>query len=136
MGSALDFSALLKPKETRLCGKRLKIFLLSSVLVFLSCFSPFSSLSYAEVRLTDEEASQLLNEIRESKEELNQVKTELTEAQKELSDVNNTYSEQKTYYEEQLAEAEKREKVATYLAVGGMTASMVLTGVLFILIFL
>jgi peptidoglycan hydrolase CwlO-like protein len=93
-------------------------------------------LSYAEVRLTDEEANELMNEIQESKKELNQVKTELTEAQKELSDVKNTYSEQKTYYEGQLTEAEEREKVATYLAVGGMTASIVLTGVLLILIFL
>ena len=119
-----------------MCGKRLKIFLLSSVLVFLSCFSPYCSLSYAEVKLTDEEANQLMSEIQESKKELNQVKTELTEAKKELNDVKNTSSEQKIYYEEQLAEAEEKEKVLTYLVIGGMTTSFTLMGVVFVLLFL
>ena len=126
-----------------MCGKRLKTFLLLLGLVFLSCFSPYCSLSYAEVRLTDEEASQLMNEIQESKKELNQAKTELEESKKEsqelkteLSDVKNTYNEQKTYYEEQLTEVKKKEKIATYLAIGGMTASFTLMGVVLILLLL
>lgn len=126
-----------------MCGKRLKIFFLSLGLVSLLCFLPSFSLCYAEVRLTDEEAKELLSEIQESKKELNQVKTELEESKKEsqelkteLEDVKNTYSEQKTYYEEQLTELEKKEKIATFLAVGGMTASATLLGVVIILLLL
>ena len=98
-----------------MCGKRLRTFFLSLVLVFLSCFSPSFSLCYAEVRLTDEEATQLLNEIQESKMELENVKSKLTESKKELNeqktqleDVKNTYTEQKRYYETLLDEAEEK----------------------------
>ena len=119
-----------------MCGKKLKVSLVSLVLLSLLYAVPSFSFCYAEVRLTDEEATQLMNEIQESKKELNQVKTELTEAQKELNDVKNIYSEQKTYYEMQLTEAEQKQKVATNIAIGGVTASVTLLGVLVLVLLL
>lgn len=126
-----------------MCGKKLKVFLLSLVLVSLSCAVQSFSFCYAEVRLTDEEAEKLMSEIQESQKELNQVKTELRESKREsqelkmeLEDVKNTYSEQKTYYEEQLTEAEKKEKIAVSIAIGGVTASVTLLGVLVIVLLL
>lgn len=124
-----------------MCGKRLKIFLLSLVLVFLSCSSQSFYSCYAEVKLTDEEATQLMSEIQQSKKELNQVKSELEESKKEsqelkteLEDVKNTYSEQRTYYEMQLAEEIKKEKTYMWITVGGMTLSMITICVLAILL--
>ena len=98
-----------------MCGKRLRMSYRLSVLFLVLFFSPLSSFCYAEVKLTDKEAEQMLSEIQESKEELNQVNTELEESKKEsqelkteLEDVKNTYNEQKTSYETQLNEAEKK----------------------------
>lgn len=98
-----------------MCGKRLRMSYRLSVLFLVLFFSQLSSFCYAEVKLTDKEAEQMLSEIQESKEELNQVKTELEESKKEsqelkteLEDVKNTYNEQKTSYETQLNEAEKK----------------------------
>lgn len=124
-----------------MCGKRLKIFSLSLGLFFLSCFLPSFSLCYAEVRLTDKEANQLMSEIQESKKELNQVKTELEESRKEsqelkteLNDVKNTYSEQKIYYEEQLTEAKKKNKILKTALVATGTSTGILLIVTIILL--
>ena len=125
-----------------MCGKKLKVFLLSLVLVSLSCAVQSFSFCYAEVRLTDEEANQWMNEIQESKKELNQVKTELKESKREsqelkteLEDVKNTYSEQKTYYEKQLEEAEKKNQtLKTCLTVTATTS--VILAVLSVALFL
>jgi len=79
-----------------MCGRKLKAFLLSLVLVFLSC----SRLVYAEVTLTDEEATELQTLIQESQKELRLLKTELTDVQTNLQ-------EQKKSYEQQLNVAKR-----------------------------
>ena len=84
-----------------MCGRKLKVFLLSLVLFSALPFSQSLSYSYAEVILTEEEAQQILEEIQEAKKELIEQKTE-------LENVKNTCNEQKTYYETQLTEAEKK----------------------------
>lgn len=124
-----------------MCGKRLKIFLLSLVLVFLSCSSQSFYSCYAEVKLTDEEAKELMSEIQESKKELNQVKSELEESKKEsqelkteLNDVKNTYSEQKIYYEGQLTEAKKKNKILKTALVATGTSTGILLVVTIILL--
>lgn len=117
-----------------MCGKRLRTSLRLSVLFLVLLFSPLSSFCYAEVRLTDEEATEMMNEIQESKKELNRVKTELTESKKEsqelkteLEDVKNTYSEQKKSYETQLTEANKKnDNLKTAVTVTGTSASIFL----------
>ena len=93
-----------------MCCRRLKIFLLLPVLFFLLSFSPLSSSCYAEVTLTDEEAQEILNEIKESKKDLTELQEKLTSAEAQLKDVQNAYSEQKTSYEMQLKEAEEKQK--------------------------
>ena len=92
-----------------MCGRKLKRFSALSVLFCLLSFSPLSFSCFAEVKLTDEEAETIQNEISESKKELENVKNELIQSQKELieqktelEDVKNTYNEQKTSYEMQL----------------------------------
>ena len=113
-----------------MCGRRLKTFLVSLVLVLLLSVSQSSLCCYAEVRLTDEEAKELMNEIQLSKKELNQVKTELTEAKQELNDVKNTYSEQKKSYEMQLEEAEKENQIMADCLIVTATTSIILLIVL------
>lgn len=83
-----------------MCGRKSKTLLVLSVLLCSSLVLPLSASLSADVRLTDEEANQLMTEIQESKKELQTVK-------EELSDVKNTCNEQKIYYEEQLSEADK-----------------------------
>lgn len=86
-----------------MCSKRLKLFLVLSVLSFLSCFSPSCFTCSAEVTLTDEEADRILNELKESR-------TDLLTVQKELDSVKNDCEMQKQSYETQLAEAESKNK--------------------------
>ena len=124
-----------------MCGKRLRMSYRLSVLFLVLFFSPLSSFCYAEVKLTDKEAEQMLSEIQESKEELNQVKTELGESKKEsqelkteLEDVKNTYNEQKTSYEMQLNEAEKQNKILKTVSVATGSSSVALTIVVILLI--
>ena len=108
-----------------MCGRKLKTFSVSLVLFCLLSFSPLSFSCYADVILTDEQATEIMNEIQESKKDLNQVRNELKESKKEslelkteLQDVKSTYSEQKTSYEQQLNEAEKKtEKLKTAVTV-------------------
>ena len=111
-----------------MCGRKLKTILSLSVLLSLFSFSPYSTCLCAEVKLTDEEAQELMNEIQLSKEELENVKNQLT-------DVESTCKEQKIYYEKQLSEAEKENqklKVAASAAGGSTAVLLVVTALLII----
>lgn len=124
-----------------MCGRKLKRFSALSVLFCLLSFSPLSFSCFAEVRLTDEEAETIQNEISESKKELENVKNELIQSQKELieqktelADVKNTYNEQKTSYETQLDEAEKENQTLKIVAVSTGSTSIALLIVTVLLI--
>ena len=124
-----------------MCGRKLKQFSALSVLFCLLSFSPLSFSCFAEVRLTDEEAETIQNEISESKKELENVKNELIQSQKELieqktelEDVKNTYNEQKTSYETQLDEAEKENQTLRVVAVSTGSTSIALLIVTVLLI--
>lgn len=124
-----------------MCGRKLKRFSALSVLFCLLSFSPLSFSCFAEVRLTDEEAETIQNEISESKKELENVKNELIQSQKELieqktelEDVKNTYNEQKTSYETQLDEAEKENQTLKVVAVSTGSTSIALLIVTILLI--
>ena len=124
-----------------MCGRKLKQFSALSVLFCLLSFSPLSFSCFAEVRLTDEEAETIQNEISESKKELENVKNELIQSQKdlieqktELEDVKNTYNEQKTSYEMQLDEAEKENQTLKIVAVSTGSTSIALLIVTVLLI--
>lgn len=109
--------------------KRLRIILLSLVLLSWSPCLPFCTSLSAEVILTDEEAEELTKEIQLSEKDL-------TELQQQLSDVKNTYEEQKKSYEEQLNEAEKENqklKIATAVT-GGSAVSLLIVAILLILL--
>ena len=103
-----------------MCGAKLKRLSALSVLFCLLSFSPLSFSCFAEVKLTDEEAETILNEISESK--------------KELEDVKNTYNEQKTSYEMQLNEAEKQNKMLKTVSVATGSSTVVLTIAVILLI--
>ena len=124
-----------------MCGRKLKRFSVLSVLFCLLSFSPLSFSCFAEVKLTDEEAETIQNEISESKKELENVKNELIQSQKELieqktelEDVKNTYNEQKTSYEMQLDEAEKKNQTLKIVAVSTGSSSVALLIVTILLI--
>ena len=124
-----------------MCGRKLKQLSALLVLFCLLSFSPFCFSCFAEVRLTDEEAEQILTEIEESKKELESVKDELIQSQKELieqktelADVKNTYNEQKTSYEMQLDEAEKENQTLKVVAVSTGSTSIALLIVTILLI--
>ena len=124
-----------------MCGRKLKRFSALSVLFCLLSFSPLSFSCFAEVKLTEEEAETILNEISESKKELENVKSELIQSQKdlikqktELEDVKNTYNEQKTSYEMQLDEAEKKNQTLKIVAVSTGSSSVALLIVTILLI--
>ena len=103
-----------------MCGAKLKRLSALSVLFCLLSFSPLSFSCFAEVKLTDEEAETILNEISESK--------------KELENVKNTYNEQMTSYEMQLNEAEKQNQTLKTVAVATSSSSVALTIVVILLI--
>ena len=124
-----------------MCGQKLKRLSALSVLFCLLSFSPLSFSCFAEVKLTEEEAETILNEISESKKELESVKNELIQSQKELieqktelEDVKNTYNEQKTSYETQLDEAEKENQTLRVVAVSTGSTSIALLIVTVLLI--
>ena len=128
--------ALPKQREIKLCGKRLKRQAVLLGLSLLFWFSPLSSFCFAEVKLTDEEATELLSTIQESKKDLEGLKSQLETAETQLNAVKKDYSEQKTYYETQLAEAEKsNEQLKTAVTVTS-TATAVLLVVLFAVLFI
>ena len=103
-----------------MCGVKLKRLSALSVLFCLLSFSPLSFSCFAEVKLTEEEAETILNEISESK--------------KELENVKNTYNEQMTSYEMQLNEAEKQNQVLKTIAAATSSSSVALTIVVILLI--
>ena len=103
-----------------MCGAKLKRLSALSVLLCLLSFSPLPFSCFAEVKLTEEEAETILNEISESK--------------KELENVKNTYNEQMTSYEMQLNEAEKQNKTLKTIAVATSSSSVALTIVVILLI--
>ena len=103
-----------------MCGAKLKRLSALSVLFCLLSFSPLSFSCFAEVKLTEEEAETILNEISESK--------------KELENVKNTYNEQMTSYEMQLNEAEKQNQKLKTVAVATSSSSVALTIVVILLI--
>jgi peptidoglycan hydrolase CwlO-like protein len=112
-----------------------KRFLLLLVLSLLYLFVPSISYSYAEVILTDAEATEMLSEIQQSKKELETLKSQLETAETQLTDVKNTYEEQKTSYEKQLEEAEKDKeklKIATSIS-GGSALTLLIVTVLLII---
>ena len=106
-----------------MCGRKLKIFLLLSVLVSLLSVSP----CFSEVVLTDEEAEQMLQEMEESKKELEIVK-------QELEDVKTTSTEQRQSYEEQLKEADEKNSRLTTWAISSSAVAGVLLTVLIVLL--
>ena len=103
-----------------MCGAKLKRLSALSVLFCLLSFSPLSFSCFAEVKLTEEEAETILNEISESK--------------KELENVKNTYNEQMTSYEMQLNEAEKQNQTLKTVAVATSSSSVALTIAVILLI--
>ena len=103
-----------------MCGAKLKRLSALSVLFCLLSFSPLSFSCFAEVKLTEEEAETILNEISESK--------------KELENVKNTYNEQMASYEMQLNEAEKQNQTLKAVAVATSSSSVALTIVVILLI--
>lgn len=111
-----------------MCGKRLKTFLSLSVLVLLLSCSHFCVPLYAEVKLTDREAQQLMNEIQESRKDLETLEQQLT-------DVQNDCEEQKKYYEEQLREAKKQKaRYETLATVSGISTALLTLTVLILLL--
>ena len=119
-----------------MCGRKLKTILSLLVLVCLLSFSPSSTSLCAEVRLTDQEAAQMMNEIQESKKDLETLKSQLETAETQLTDVKNTYEEQKIYYEKQLEEARKdKERLKIATSVTGGSALTLLVVVAFLIMF-
>ena len=100
-------------------------------------YSSSPSISYlcAEVRLSDEEAQELLTEIQESRKDLETLKKQLETAETQLTDVKNDYNEQKKSYEMQLKEAEKQtERYKTLSAVSASSAVIMFTVTLLLLL--
>lgn len=103
-----------------MCGKSLKVSLVSLGLFLLLSFSQSYSSCFADVTLTYEETQEILNEIEQSKKELQEVKT--------------TCAEQKKSYEMQLQEAEKENQaLKTGMAV---TSTATIMSTIFIVILL
>ena len=103
-----------------MCGKSLKVSLVSLGLFLLLSFSQSYSSCFADVILTYEETQEILNEIEQSKKELQEVKT--------------TCAEQKKSYETQLQEAEKENQaLKTGMAV---TSTATIMSTIFIVILL
>ena len=97
-----------------------------TLLRFLLCllFLLQSSYAFSEVALTDEEATELMNEIQESKKDLMKAKEQVENLQNQLNQQEAIWTEQSQSYKEQLTEAEKKKnhyKTAT-IATGSSTA--------------
>ena len=110
-----------------MCGKRLRAFSLSLVLFLLLSFSPCLSYSYADVILTEAEATELISEIQKSRQDL-------TALQIQLQDVRNDYEEQKKSYDRQLNEAERKVKGLGIFAGATSVSTITLTIVLMIIL--
>lgn len=117
-----------------MCGKKLKRFLLLSVLFSPFSFVPSFSYSYADVVLTDKEAQELMSEIQESKKDLTELQNQLNEAETQLNDVKSDYEEQKKSYEEQLKEEKKKSTEAKIFAYSASASTLVISIVLLIVL--
>ena len=121
--------ALPKQREIKLCGRRLKKLLLLLVLLL-----PFISYSYADVILTNEEATELMSTIQESKKDLAELQSELTSAEEQLNAVKNDYDELKKSYEQRLKEEKKKSTEAKIFAYSASASTLLISIVLFIAI--
>ena len=118
-----------------MCRRKSRKRLLLLVLFSLLLPALFCSYSFAEVVLTDSEATELMNEIQESRKDLTQLKNQLSEAETQLNGVKSDYEEQKKYYEMQLKEEKKRSTEAKIFA-GSASASTILISVVLLIVLL
>jgi peptidoglycan hydrolase CwlO-like protein len=114
--------------------KKLKRFLLLSVLLLPWSCVPLISYSYADVVLTDEEAQELMSEIQESRKDLAELQNSLESAETQLQDVKSDYEEQKKSYEEQLKEEKKKSTEAKIFAYSASASTLLISIVLFIVV--
>ena len=133
-----------------MCWTRLKRFLALSVLYVLLLFLPSCFPCFADVRLTDEEATQLMEQIQGSKKDLAElqtqletVQTQLTTAQEQLKTaqtqldaVKSDYNEQKKSYEMQLTEAEKSSEKLKIFATATSTSSVIFCVLMVVFMFI
>lgn len=108
-----------------------------TLLRFLLClfFLLQSSYAFSEVTLTDEEATELMNEIQESKKDLTKAKEQVENLQNQLNQQEAIWTEQSQSYKEQLTEAEKKKnhyKTAT-IATGSSTAVLLVVLIVLLL---
>ena len=108
-----------------------------TLLRFLLClfFLLQSSYAFSEVILTDEEATELMNEIQESKKDLTKAKEQVENLQNQLDQQEVIWTEQSQSYKEQLTEAEKKKnhyKTAT-IATGSSTAVLLVVLIVLLL---
>ena len=114
--------------------KKSKKLLLLSGLFLLSLLVHSFSYSYADVTLTDSEATELMSEIQESRKDLTGLKNQLNEAETQLSDVKSTCEEQKKSYEMQLKEEKKKSTEAKIFAYSASASTLVISIVLLIVL--
>lgn len=122
------------PRKAKLCGRRLKKLLLLLVLLLPWGCVPFISYSYADVVLTDEEATELMSTIQESKKDLQELQSELTSAETQLNAVKSDYDELKKSYEQRLKEEKKKSTEAKIFAYSASASTLLISIVLFIVI--
>ena len=114
--------------------KKLKRFLLLSVLLLPWSCVPLISYSYADVVLTDEEATELMSTIQESKKDLQELQSELTSDEEQLNAVKSDYDELKKSYEQRLKEEKKKSTEAKIFAYSASASTLLISIVLFIVI--
>ena len=120
-----------------MCHRKSRKRLLAWVLSSLLLPALFTSYSFADVTLTDSEATQLMSEIQESqkdlaelKEKLQKAETNLESAELQLNDVKSDDEEQKKYYEGRLKEEKKKSTEAKVFAYSASASTLVISIVL------
>lgn len=78
----------------------------------------------------------MLSEIQESKKDLKELQEKLLSAEAQLNDVKNVYNEQKTSYEMQLNEAEKKKESLKTVATVTSTSTVIFAVLMVVFIFL
>ena len=78
----------------------------------------------------------MLSEIQESKKDLKELQEKLLSAEAQLNDVKNIYNEQKTSYEMQLNEAEKKHERMKTVATVTSTSTVIFAVLMVVFIFL
>lgn len=117
-----------------MCQRKSKKRLLLSVLFSLLLPALFCSYSFAEVVLTDSEATELMSEIQESRKDLTELKNQLNEAETQLNDVKSDYEEQKKYYEGRLKEEKKKSTEAKIFAYSASASTLLISIALLIVL--